>query len=75
MTFTLVGDKAAEIWIDKGGSDYKGLSHVAKILSSDIKMVTDKEPQIVSEINQEPQIVVATKGTSDLIAQWEKEEK
>lgn len=75
MTFTLVGDKAAEIWIDKGGSDYKGLSHVAKILSSDIKMVTDREPQIVSEINQEPQIVVATKGTSDLIAQWEKEEK
>ena len=75
MTFTLVKENAAQICIDSHAADYKGLKHVAKILAGDILTVTGKEPEIVEQIQNVPQIVAATKGTSDILAKWEEEKK
>ena len=75
MTFTLVKENAAQICIDNRAADYKGLLHVAKILAGDILTVTGKEPEIVEQLQNVPQIVAATKGTSDILAKWEEEKK
>ncbi len=75
MTFTLVKENAAQICIDSHAADYKGLKHVAKILAGDILTVTGKEPEIVEQIQNVPQIVAATKGTSDILVKWEEEKK
>ncbi len=63
MKFELVGNGEAQFCIDKNASDYRGLSHVAKYIIGDIKLVTGKEIELVDKINETPQIIAATKGS------------
>ncbi len=57
----------AGIYVDAKAKDVKGLSHVAKILAEDIKLVTDAEPSLDEQINDQPQILVGTIGESPML--------
>ncbi len=57
----------AGIYVDKKASDVKGLFHVAKILSEDVKLVTDKALTLDEEISGAPQILVGTLGNSPML--------
>ncbi len=57
----------AGIYVDKNSEDVRGLTHVAKILTEDIKLVTDAVLSLDEAITSEPQILVGTVGSSSLI--------
>lgn len=67
MNFNLVKEAAAGMYVDKGASDYKGLTHVAKIFTEDVKLVTGAQMTFDDKMTDGPQIVVGTIGSSPLI--------
>lgn len=74
MNFNLVKNGvAAGICVPPESADYKGLSHVAKIFTGDVKMVTGAQMQIDGGLTDKPQIVVGTIGKSPILETLEKE--
>ena len=61
--------KAADIYIDSKGTDYDGLSLVAKSFASDVKLVTGTTPSIITDKTQlKGTVVVAGSiGNNDII--------
>nr|MBP3598766.1 glycosyl hydrolase 115 family protein [Eubacterium sp.] len=57
----------AGIYVDKKASDVKGLSHVAKILAEDVKLVADKALSLDETVTNGPQILVGTLGHSPML--------
>lgn len=67
MNFNLVKQAAAGIYVDKDAADYKGLMHVAKIFTEDVKLVTGAEMSLDEKLTNTPQVVVGTVGGSPVI--------
>lgn len=66
--FELVkGRIAAGIYIDDEAKDYRGLSHVAKKIQADIKLVTGVEPEVEHALGDSFQIIAGTIGQNPTI--------
>ena len=73
MTFNLVKEKAAGIYVDREAADHKGLAHVARILIKDVELVSDAAMKLDEDVTGEPQILIGTLGSSPLIGRLEEE--
>lgn len=73
MTFNLVKEKAAGIYVDKEAADRKGLLHVARIFIKDVELVADAAMKLEEDVTGEPQILIGTFGCSPLIGRLEEE--
>lgn len=57
----------AGIYVDPNAADINGLSHVAKILSGDVKLVTGQALSLDDAMDNKPQILVGTIGSSPML--------
>lgn len=70
MNFSLVKDGvAAGFYVSDDAADCKGIMHVAKIVAGDVELVTGIKPQIDNEWTDQPQIIAATIGKSEVLTQ------
>lgn len=62
-------NKAAKIYLDAAGQDYNGLRRVAKAFAADVKLVTEIEPEIHTQLTQldGTVIIVGSIGNNDLL--------
>lgn len=67
MKFELVKGTAAGIFVDEHASDYRGLLHVAKILTEDVKMVTGAQMQIDEAVTDGSQLIAGTIGSGSVV--------
>lgn len=67
MEFNLVKGNAAGFYVSPDSEDYRGLTHVAKIFTGDVELVSGAKMQLDGELTDWPQVIAGTIGKSPVL--------